>query len=524
MHQIAAIRLVGLWPAGEAPDSIAERPSDENWLPVLCDAWKRAASQESAGRDQTVAIANRLEQLRDFGAALTLGIPESDRDTVADWIGTRIAFWPDGIPRQRRVGMLSSHLGHELEKRTAWFTALLATCGKVNAADDLLVTTPTVTADRFVWRCHELFGIRLLDVRLPAKGTSTLREWGESILQFQSGTATPGVTRLLLSPEVDAAEAPAHPDTDDPIADRTVLAISQRLYVLNLKPRGRLLPLIQRRLAQKHWPVASVTLALGSGLVEKKIAAPLLDRGAVGWVLLDTLPSRRSKAEDSAESRRPPGPSSDQETQSSKTAPIIPVPSADRWSFLTHCTRRIDGPWPGQPEEEYFDDLILDRESSDHSALSVLRRIIDGRRITASSAAIRGASRVVSFTAIPLAEIPKMRVFRAHRSRWDFEPYGICIARDWLEEQGAKPVIYGDEQTWQSLTEDDRPFFQVAATRSKDDAVRINWTEEMEWRHVSDVDLSSVPTDAALVFVPTEQEAAALAEKSPWPIVILSPG
>lgn len=515
-----AFELAGLWPPVQVPDSIAESPADENWLPVLCDAWQQAALSDGPNLKQASTVANRLAQLRHAGAALTLGIPETAPNTVANWIGDRLAFWLDGVPAQRRMGLLSSHLGHELEKRTAWFTALRAACTKLNADDDILVTCATVTADRFVRRCHELFGIRLLDVQFPKKGISTLRQWGDAILHEHHDATRPGLTRLILSPGVSADGPPEEPGIDYPIADRAVIALSQRLLVLSLKPRGRLLPLLHRRLGQKNWPVASVALALGNGLVEKKTAAPLLDQGAVGWVLLDTLPTKhRANVETPVNAIT----NSDQhQRQDSKAAPIIPTPSVERWSFLTHCTRRIDGPWPDQPEEEYFDDLILDREPSDHSALAALLRIVTERRIIASSAAIRGAAPVVSFTAVPLADIPKMRVFRAHRSRWDFEPYGICIMREWLENHDTRPVIYGDQQTWQSLADKDRPFFQVDATRSADNEARIDWTAEQEWRHLDDVHLTGVPTDAALVFVPTEHEAAAVAPKSPWPIVVLS--
>jgi hypothetical protein len=507
-----ALELAGLWPPGELSVALPACTPDQDVLPLLCDAWRQASLQDTEKH-----IANRLERLRDSGGALTVGIPGNTQDAVTEWLGNRIAFWPDGVPKQRRIGLLSSHLGRELELRSVWFTALRAVCTKISAADDLLVTTPSLTADRFVRRCHELFGIRLLDVLLPKEGSSTLGQWGNSILEVDLGAGDPGVSHCVLSPEVPGTESVDSHKPLEPVADRAVIGICQSLIVLSLRQRGRLLPLIERRVRDKRWPVASVNLALGRDLVVKNVAEPLLDEGAVGWVLLDTLASNRDR--ESAPIKKGKTDSDDAASQHESNAPVIPIPQADRWSFLTHCTRRSEGPWPDQDEEEYLDDLILQRESADHSVLTALTRMLQQRRIVASSAAIRGATRVVSFTSVPLAELSRLRVFRSHRVRWDFEPYGICIARNWLESRGARTVIYGDELTWSALAEEDRPFFQLASTKSGD-AAGIDWSEEKEWRHLGDVDLALVPADAALVLVRTEQEASALAKESPWPIVV----
>jgi hypothetical protein len=139
----------------------------------------------------------------------------------------------------------------------------------------------------------------------------------------------------------------------------------------------------------------------------------------------------------------------------------------------------------------------------------------------ASSAAIRGQARVVSFTAAGLWSLAELRVFRPHRRRWDFEPYGICLRRDWLTARGARPVIYGDDETWQSLAPCERPYFQRRATRTAGRRGTIHWPVEKEWRHVGDLDLSSLAPGQLACFVPTRQAALRLATVTRWPVFVL---
>jgi hypothetical protein len=167
-----------------------------------------------------------------------------------------------------------------------------------------------------------------------------------------------------------------------------------------------------------------------------------------------------------------------------------------------------------------LDELLLGWPEGRHSAFAALARIVLQRLLMGSGQAIRGGYRVVCFTAVPLAELPRLRVFRAHRGRWDFEPYGICIRRDWLQRHGARPVLYGDRPLWERLPERDRPFFQVACSRTSGGSL-IDWTAEREWRCIGDIDLTELGEREAIVFVPTAREAAAMAAISPWPVAVL---
>ena len=183
--------------------------------------------------------------------------------------------------------------------------------------------------------------------------------------------------------------------------------------------------------------------------------------------------------------------------------------------WLVHCTRECSGPWPGQDHNDYLDDLILDRPSGDHSVQNTLRRILSERRLRAVSRPVRGAAAAVSFTACPLQQLASRRTFRAHRGRWDFEPYGLAISRDWLLAQGARPVVYRDHS---DLMGND-PFEQPARSRGSG---RYDWRTEQEWRHPGDIDLGSLPADSALVLVHSNDDIDALDGHGPWPVAAIS--
>jgi hypothetical protein len=253
---------------------------------------------------------------------------------------------------------------------------------------------------------------------------------------------------------------------------------------------------------------------LGSDLAARDVADELLAAGGVGWFVFSAAGEHRPSG---------PAPWTGAGLAARPPAPIVPCPPAEGWGYLTHCTRRRPGPWPGESEAQYLDDLILDRTGADHSALAALWRIVHSGRLIASSEFVRGETPVVSFTAVPLGQIHTLRAFRSHLARWDFEPYGICIRRDWLQRRGACPVQYGDESLWEVLPDAARPFFQKCVSHTAS-GKQIDWTAEREWRQVGDVELSEIPADAALLFVPSETAARQLAAASPWPIVVLAGG
>lgn len=498
----------------------------QDLLPSLAAIWTQLAdgSEDQHPIQHARRMARWCHAERERGARLTAAPPDMPPAIAERWFGPRLAFWPTGIPSAKRVGLASSRLGRRLESRSAWFMKLRAVCATVDPHRELLLTSLATTTDRFLERAAELFGVRLLRVRLSDKLSAT--QWGRRIVKHEAA-GSHLVDEVLVSPPLiptsgnqRASQVPGVP-LSVPSSDTAIVALSDRLLVLHVRPNGHWQRLLEARLADRNWPTGSVFVAVEEDLRQRELTQRLMDCGAVGWVLLDPeagpQPTRTLAHSDPSWNS-----SSEGRAGEYPLAPIVQtLPGIDDGDFLTHATRRRNGPWPDQTEREFLADLILARDQVDRTPLSALERILSQQCLRASSDTIRGGQAVVSFTAIPLVELPRHRVYRAHRGGWDFEPYGLCIRRSWLVERGTRAVHYGDEADWATLPDQDRSFFQLHRTRGPN---VIDWSTEQEWRCPHDVDLRSLPHDAAFVFVPTRAEAERIATISRWPVLVLSAG
>jgi hypothetical protein len=372
----------------------------------------------------------------------------------------------------------------------------------VHPGRDILIAAESTTVSQFLERCAQLFDRRLLLFRV-ARRDQQLRGWLQRCLW---NTAVPDrrcrhLLRACVSPPLDAA----HGD-HTPARDRLVVAASDRLLALKIRPHGQLHELLRRRLQEAGDIASLVQFVEGNTLVPKPVADELRALGARAMVIAEPSPSQIVGAAPTGQpGRRVP-------------SPVLALDALPLQDYLTHCTRRQPGPWPDQQLADYLDDLILGRADADHSPLATLRRIVTSQRLVASGLMIRGGTKVVSFTAVPLGGIGQLRTFRPHRGRWDFEPFGICIQRHWLQVRQTRPVRYGDESVWRQMPDSERPYFQVRRSGRR---LSWDWSLEREWRHVGDLDLSELPAEAALLFVPTEDEARVLAAVSRWPVVIV---
>ena len=398
--------------------------------------------------------------------------------------GFRYAIWrPNSSRNLSTTAIVMSRPGRQLDRKDALFRVLRVALSQLNPDRQCVLSAEGTAAHPFVSRACELFGIPLLGIHCAKKGTS-LATW----LQRIDSHGEPVLHVLDLNGK--AARCP--------LRDYLEVMNSDQLLALHLRDGGNLHQLVRQRLAARRIEgrPSRVFLSLGNGqLVEGSLAGQMMDLGAIGWLPLSDEPSACPLA---SETVRP-------------SAPILR--SLNQANMLTHCTRRADGPWPDQAEIEYLDDLILG-DATDRSCLASLIRIITMQRLIATHVSVRGDTSVVSFTTATLDELAKMRTFRAHRGRWDFEPYGISIDRELLKGLGGQEVTYGDESVWDAMSETARPFFQ------KVDDDSIDWRIEREWRVIGDVDLSSIPADKAIVFVPSEEEAKLVARISRWPVVI----
>lgn len=170
-------------------------------------------------------------------------------------------------------------------------------------------------------------------------------------------------------------------------------------------------------------------------------------------------------------------------------------------SYLIHYTRSCPGPWPGQTMAQYCRSLIDGSEVSAHKAFDTLQRILDEKLIRGSNRLTRGTASAVSLTECLPNELSTIVTWRPGLIRWNFEPYGLAVQKNALMRLGARPVVYGTEETLRELPEDEKYLFQIKKTDEKD------WTAEKEWRLAGDLLLAFIKPDDLVVIVPDPEEA-----------------
>lgn len=344
--------------------------------------------------------------------------------------------------------------------------------------------------------------------RIQRLGATLVTADGTAGVEF----ARRGAERLTIDVEVlpDIEENSAgitDVDDDVPERDRRLMAAAEMVIVLGVRTNGCIHRLLRHNLESRR----SVMLVDLPGLQSQAARDELVALGATLW----------SPTPEEQEPLCKMAVASVDEYRTDGICEIVPVQADPEWVFLSHTTRSCPGPWPAQSPTEHLDALLDDSPDADHSSLATLKRIVSQRLLRASSRLIRGGFPVVCLTQTPLTDLPRLRQFRAHRTRWDFEPYGLCINREWLQERGARPVVYGDEATWEQLANADRPFFQFVQRAATDDQRHVvDWTVEQEWRHAGHLDLQALPADSAYVFVPDFAAARVISQISPWPVTL----
>ena len=247
-----------------------DNPMFDNLLPVVRDAWTGAADQPLAGQQRRAAerMIRRLEHPLAGDAAFTCGVPGTRSQQVQESLGSRLVYWPRGIPPGERIGIISSRLGRALEKNRAWFAVLRDCCDAIDPLQAVLITAEKTTTCPFLQRCCELFQVPLLQFTLPAARESITR-W----LQRQLDHRSPGKgthTQLWL-----AAISPPlslEPDGSGPARDRLILAASEHIVVLKMRRGGHVEQLTRLRLESEE-NASAISLAIGPNLVPKQLAA-----------------------------------------------------------------------------------------------------------------------------------------------------------------------------------------------------------------------------------------------------------
>jgi hypothetical protein len=178
------------------------------------------------------------------------------------------------------------------------------------------------------------------------------------------------------------------------------------------------------------------------------------------------------------------------------------------WNYLTHWTKTCHSHWPGELRASYYQRLLSSGDSFPNQALNTLNNIISEGKIRASANKMREGRKAIGFTEVnPFQAIKSLMRWRPKHVNWNFEPYGVAIEKDYAISLGIRPVIYGSEPDYKSLSEQDKPYFQSLGKAN------VDWSREREWRYIGDFDLKKVPTDRILFLAWREQEALLLSSE-----------
>ena len=484
------------------------------------------------------------------GPVVSLGLPWLSADCSLRWLGSRFLFWPAGIPWRRRISIVSSRLKQRLDEESWWFDLLRTAVLRADPATDVLCTATNSSTERFVSRAADLFGRSVMEFRIDATESDVseacIAEWlFDAAMVWTSSPDSPvphASAEFLAEPQpqeyyaagvrwpvyvsapmlwpvttdaspadlINAQPANIWPIWKQPIADRILFSASDRLQVLRTRHNGAIQSLLTHHVQDPERRDSLVMLA-GDAMGQMSMELSQ-SRNVIPWLI---SPPPKAVAtgytvqiETTLESA-----ADDSSTVPNAISESTPLSRPEEW--LLHWTRPAAGPWPDQEMRAFEDELILGCQSSDRSALATLLRIVNEKRLWASSEAIRGAFPVVSFTEVALNEFRGRRTYRKHRRRFDFEPWGIAIRRDALTVAGAQPVTYGDDETWLALADDQRPFFQNINAGD-------GWTRcEREWRVRGHVALDKLPATAVAVFCETAEAREIIMKQTDWPVFVV---
>ena len=379
------------------------------------------------------------------------------------------------------TAVLSSRLPKILDDHRVWFDAIRTVGANLSRSNKSILTSEGTASDRYCRRIADLFRIKCVSLELLPWEKLKKTSIGQ-----QSSTSNLVETVYCVAGQKLQA-------------DSLLGQIADTLYALSIKNNGNVHKSLHARLASEAQSHRTFVLH-DEAMTKTSVREPLISSGAIDWLLLNSEIETRSKKSESRGGSR------------------ISLADLEESEYLIHWTRARCGPWPDQSEHGHLDDLIFGESGGRHGDVYSLCRILASQRILGSSDLTRDTSPTVCFSDVSLGELRERTVFRKHLQRWDFVPFGIAIKRTVLKKRfGCRPVIYGDQETWESLLADDRPFFQIHQSSDK----KIDWQQEREWRVVGDVDLRRIDSRDAVVFAGDENGLSKLSQLSLFDLIVI---
>ncbi len=387
------------------------------------------------------------------------------------------------------VGITSSRLGHDAATHQIVGRFLCRAVLDARKRNAILLIVHGSAIELWAVRAAELFGVDWVHLLIA----------GEKSHPCHSHTTTKMIGKITVTAF----------DGGDPQRDEVLVLLADRLEAVHVRRGGRIAQAIAARLIDppSHHPIASVRVALFGH--SRCGALELVQAGAIGWYSPVQQPTEPQSSQ--------PRLTKDQSPVCWQTKNLHDhwVRQPQRW--LIHCTRSVRGPWPGQTESQYRDEVLIgNRKTGMRTPQESLDRILRSGRLLASSIATAKSHPVVCFTERSLMEILSMRCFRPHLARWDYEPYGIAIEQEVAISIGIRPVIYGQPSERRTISEEDRfRFHPIGKT--------FDWRSEKEWRSPANVVLDQLPVESVHLFAPDSCEDRTALERSPFSVTWLVP-
>ena len=420
--------------------------------------------------------------------------------SVERWFGS-IRFDSDlgAFAKERMVGILSSHSSRNQFANAWWQRRLQATLRIAKAQNArILFAADSPSAEAIRHACTRL-SVRYVELQIKES-------------HEQSSVISNGLGRMIRFQSLRDTSDTSLAKT--PISDRAVAFLSDILIAIHIRPKGKLLRIVEARMSESNitpgstWVAMHPTPANSQRRTEQKLS----ETGAILWMFHDEEPEGFCAGFTS-----PWG--CHRRSQPATLAPVLKAPShlIESDAYLIHCTRSRQGPWPDQSFAGFLDEALRLEQLDLPTPASTLARILTQQRITATNHLKRGELTTSCWSARPLGELLSRRSFQPHLSRWDWEPFGIAVRTQRLMDLGARPVTYLRESVIRKLSAEEQPFTQPEPSRLGD----RDWTEEREWRVAGDLRLHSIHFWEAFVFTPNLPTAMQLAPISRWPVCFL---
>ena len=433
--------------------------------------------------------------------------------------GERLLFAPRGLPDDCLLALPSSRLVRKLDFEQAWLNTLRVVFEDAASRGCALVTVSGTASDRFVKRAGRVIGLPVVAVTVSESSADRAAWFASALTNFAVTAQTANEYPVFVIDDDSTIVSP----TAAPLRNQLLMQLADEVTGLAVRADGHCFRLLLDRIRTTSLPTRvidderltrlAVLRELHDGGVELKAheAGPQQDETS------DSSTSHHLAQVDSAKTLE----HEKLETESfERTQPDhSPTHDANDWAYLTHWTRGLESLALRDMPDELLDDWLRQPRAVDRTALASLQRILQSGRIIARRQSAHDSVPVVCFSAVPLKQLLAQRTYRPHRTRWDAEPFGLCIRRDALKKLGARPAIYGDDAVRESLAIEDRLWFQPLTSTTRTST--IDWSVEQEWRLPGDLQLEWLGPDDAFIFVRASEDAEQLKNVGDWPIVVV---